>query len=159
MGWLSINFDGSSKGNLGQVKLKGVVRDHMGKIKLIIVESLGFQLSHFVEARVVFINLSMLSWMNCINMSITRDSLNVINMLRGNSSLGWDIKYMIDESRSIINRIENFIIQHNYREDNKMVDYIIDETMNMKEFAVWDSNFTDHFEKLAKEDIYDSIKS
>jgi len=73
----------------------------------------------------------MLSRLNCINLTITRDSLNVIKMLRGHSPPSSKIMFMIEESRMIIDGIENVIIQHNYREVNKMADRIIDEVVNI----------------------------
>ena len=51
MGWLSINFHGSSKGNLGPTGAMDVVRDYKEKLILIIIKPLDIKTSHFVEAK------------------------------------------------------------------------------------------------------------
>lgn len=42
MGWLSINFDGSYKGNLVPLRVIGMMRDHMRRFKIIMDETLGY---------------------------------------------------------------------------------------------------------------------
>lgn len=40
VGWLFLNFDGDSKGNLGPVESSGVARDHRGRVIMIIDQPL-----------------------------------------------------------------------------------------------------------------------
>lgn len=72
------NFDGSSKGNPGPTSLMGVIKDHRGQIILLIIEPLGNQTSHFTKAWAAFISLSMIKRLNCNNIILFGDSLNVL---------------------------------------------------------------------------------
>lgn len=79
--WMVLNFDGSSKGNLSLAGAVGVVRDHMGRIKLIVVEPLGWKTTHFSKAQAMYISLINIGQLNCNNLMIKGDSLNIIQML------------------------------------------------------------------------------
>lgn len=81
VGWILINYDGSSKCNPGPASMMSVVRYHKGKIVLLIAKPLGIQTSNFAKAQVAFISLSMLGRINCNNIILISNSLNVVNML------------------------------------------------------------------------------
>jgi len=61
------------------------------------------------------------------------DSLNVINLLKGNSLLGWDISNMMEELRNIIDKVEHINLIHDYTEANHMADYLADKVVNWEE--------------------------
>lgn len=155
MGWLSINFYGSSKGKPDPAGATGVIRNHRGQIILLITESLGIQTSHFVEAWVAYINLSLLRRLNYNNIILGGDSLNVVNMLQGLIPPRWDIKSMVEDARRILKGIENLFINHNFREANFVANQLADEAVGLLERRVWERDLSEHLMALAIEDSLD----
>lgn len=78
----------------------------------------------------------MLGRLNCSNIIIIGDSLNIINMVQGLTPPGWDIKSMIIEARRLLYGIENVIIQHNFLEAKFLSDKIADEAMGLTNLMV-----------------------
>jgi len=56
-----LNFDGASKGNLGDVGSGGVFRDHKGEWKLMYASNLGTKTKNYVEMLSLLLGL-MISW-------------------------------------------------------------------------------------------------
>lgn len=94
-GWISLNIDDYSKGNPRWAKVVGVIKYHVGRILLIVIEPLGIQTSYFVKARVMWISLSTIYRLHCKNLITSRDSLNTINILRRMTTSGWEIKVLL----------------------------------------------------------------
>lgn len=81
--WLMVNFDGAYKGNPIPIEARGIVRDHLGRIVMMIVEPLGQQTQHYAKAQVAYICLTSIPKLECSNLIMVGDSLNIFNILKG----------------------------------------------------------------------------
>jgi len=78
---------------------------------------------------------------------IVGDSLNVIKLLQGLITHGWEIKSMVKEARGVLETMECISI-HNYKEANLVVDRFMSDAMALKDHKVWDSEFPEHLMAL-----------
>lgn len=113
-----------------------MVKNHEGRILLIVLEHLRLQSSHFAEARAAWITLSCIHRLGCKIFIITRDSSNIINMLKGEISPGWEIKILIEETSQIIGQFDNVKIEHNFHETNSMANKIANEMVDLEQLTI-----------------------
>lgn len=141
VGGLTINFDRALKENLGPIKAMGVVHDHKGQILMLIIETLGIQISHFIKAWASFICIKMIESLYCNNFMRVGDLLNIIELLKGMVALGCEKRSMIKEARGILETMEYLSIHHNYREANIIVDKLANDVVALKDHRIWDFEF------------------
>lgn len=116
------------------------------------MEPLGTYTSHFVEVRVALISVKQIKELNYSNIVIIRDSLNVIELLRGSDTLGWEFSSMIEEARRILDLVQNMSIVHNYKEANAMADRLASDVVSLMARKEWVLGFLEHLVELATMD-------
>ncbi|XP_057835840.2 uncharacterized protein LOC131046184 [Cryptomeria japonica] len=118
--WLKLNFDGVARS--GSTGGGGIIRDNLGNLVLAYVGNFDSISSNMVEALALFWGLKLALGINAKILIIEVDSKLIIEATKGISGISWMINNVIKDIRSMIVWLEEFKIQHIYREGNVMVD-------------------------------------
>ena len=118
MDWYKINFDGTSKGNLGIVGCGIVIRDTYGEKVGCMAIPIGNQTNHVAEASSALHGLIYAKNLNLRKVWVEGDSLNIINFLNKITKPSWTISKIIFQAINIINSFEICVVTHNFREEN-----------------------------------------
>lgn len=121
-GYLKLNFDGASRGNLSPSSIGYVIRDHtgetLGKMAKPIVPNTN-NITEFKELQFVLID--------CIkyglnNILVEGDLEIAINAIKRKITPNWRLQGILDNIIASLDRIENYEAKHIYREANSEAD-------------------------------------
>lgn len=107
VGWTKVNFDGSSKGNIGMARWGGVTRDSQGHGSAGVALTLEIQTNHVIEAMAALQTTKIAKEKGVTKLWLEGDSLNIINYLKGSHHPTWTIDNIIKENISILNTFDD----------------------------------------------------
>ena len=122
MDWYKISFHGASKGNLGIAGCGIIIRNENGDRMGSMAIPIGIQTYHVAKESATLYGLIYAKSLNLNNIWLEGDSLTNINCLNRVTKSSWTINNTICQAIDLINSFENFIITHNFREKNQVVD-------------------------------------
>lgn len=122
-GWVKINADGASRGNLGISSYGFCMRVCMGDVIYSEAKIIGVTCSIIVETLVVLKALQFGKTHHFNNIMLESDSLSIINFLKGDRKIPWEI---IDMVESIQYLMIQMVVQlrHIFREDNQIAGFL-----------------------------------
>jgi ribonuclease HI len=98
---------------------------------------IGFQTNHIAEASATLYGLSYAKSLDLTKVWLEGDSLNIINCLNMVTPPSWTIENIINKAKYIINSFEACVITHNYREVNKVADWVANVVCRSNEIVTW----------------------
>ncbi|OMO51393.1 hypothetical protein CCACVL1_29818 [Corchorus capsularis] len=121
-GWLKLNTDGSSLGNLGLVGSGSVIRDNEGNWVRGSIRHLGFCTNFVAEFWALRDGLFLAVSLNIRKLVIELDSTTVIATLNSQCPDNLFIQPIVNDYRLLISKLEAVKIQHVFREGNGVAD-------------------------------------
>ncbi|XP_059070638.1 uncharacterized protein LOC131860272 [Cryptomeria japonica] len=123
-GWTKLNFDGASKGNLGESGIGAIIRDEHGNILHGLFGGIRVATNNEAEIRALEAGLHL-----CIRQGLSRiiiegDSQIIIDGISRLSFHNWKLNKWVPMIKENIRIIEIFEIGHVYREGNRVADYL-----------------------------------
>ncbi|XP_057820830.1 uncharacterized protein LOC131033605 [Cryptomeria japonica] len=128
--WLKLNFD--SVAHSGVATGGGIIRDSFGNPILAYAGNFGSASSNMAEALALFWGLKLALDINAKRLIIEGDSKLIIEATKGVSGISWMINNILKDIWSLIVWLEEFQIQHIYREGNLVVDSLDAIGLEMK---------------------------
>ncbi|XP_057820158.2 uncharacterized protein LOC131033029 [Cryptomeria japonica] len=128
--WLKLNFDGTTRS--GVVAGGEIIRDILGDLILAYAGNFGSALSNTVEALALFSGLKLALDINAKRLIIEGDSKLIIEVAKGVLGISWMISNILKDIWSMIVWLEEFQIQHIYREGNLVADSLTAAGLEMK---------------------------
>ncbi|XP_059070694.1 uncharacterized protein LOC131860314 [Cryptomeria japonica] len=133
--WLKLNFDGVARS--GSSAGGGIIRDSLGNLVLAYAGNFDFDSSNMAEALALLGGLKLALSTNIKKLIIEGDSKLIIEATKGTSRIRWRIKNVIKDIWSMIVWLEDFQIQHIYREGNGVVDSLATTRLEIKGIRCW----------------------
>ncbi|XP_059077959.1 uncharacterized protein LOC131876549 [Cryptomeria japonica] len=155
---LKLNFDGVA--HSGSAAGGRIIRDSLGNLVLAYAGNFDSILSNMVEALTLFGGLKMALGTDTKKLIIEGDSKLVIEATKGASGICWRIKNVIKDIWSMIVWLEDFQIQHIYREGNGVADSLAAAGLEIKGMRYWGhlDSLTDKQKDLIGNEQTTSIK-
>lgn len=79
-------------------------------------------------------------------------SLNIIKAIKGETKPPFSILSLIDQTRTMLKSLDNFSIDHIFREANSLADEVANLAVGGRTQEIWKSNFPEPFWLLAQSD-------
>ncbi|XP_059066396.1 uncharacterized protein LOC131857710 [Cryptomeria japonica] len=128
--WFKLNFDGTA--HSGVAVGGGIIRDNLGNLVLAYARNFGSALSNMAEALALFWGLKLALAIDAKRLIIEGDSKMIIEVTKGLSRISWMINNILKDIWSMIVWLEEFHIQHIYREGNSVADSLVGAGLEMK---------------------------
>jgi ribonuclease HI len=139
-GWIKLNTDGSSNGNLGPVGGGGVICDHEGNWLRGFARHIGSASSVVAELWALRDGLSLVIDMDFLIVLIEIDAFIVVSFLSTNAPRHPCLSSLVDDCRYLLQRIPQNELKHVFREANKCADSLANLGRTQEEdFVVFDS--------------------
>ncbi|GLJ45844.1 hypothetical protein SUGI_0965060 [Cryptomeria japonica] len=153
IGWIKCNFDGCSKGNPRVSRAGGLIRYHNGKILLGYGSNRGMPTNKKTKASMAWMGLLILQIILRKNFILEGDSKLIIDWLNNAISPLWEVRGMVNKCKSILSSFDGIKIQHVYKEGNRMVDLISNQSLGNPKWRVFnfENSSTELKEILAQE--------
>ncbi len=135
--WYKINFDGTSKGNLGIAGCGIIIIDKNGYSYGAMAIPIGDQTNHIAEASATLHGLLFTKRKNLEKIWLEGDSLNTIDYLNKVTTPSSTIHNIIFKSINLINSFDECVITHNYRVANMAVDWVANMACKSHIKIVW----------------------
>ncbi|XP_057830634.2 uncharacterized protein LOC131041518 [Cryptomeria japonica] len=133
--WLKLNFDDATRS--GIMEGGGIIRDNMGNLVLAYAANFDSISSNMAEALTLFWGLKLALDINAKRLIIEGDSKLIIEAAKGVSRASWMINNVIKDIWSMIFWLEEFQIQHIYREGNAVADSLATMSLEIKGTRCW----------------------
>lgn len=133
--WFKLNFDGTARS--GVAVGGGIIRDNLGNLVLAYARNFGSASSNMVEALTLFWGLKLALAIDAKRLIIEGDSKMIIEVTKGLSRISWMINNILKDIWSMIVWLEEFHIQHIYREGNSVADSLVGAGLEMKGMRCW----------------------
>lgn len=149
-GWVKINFDGAARGFPSQAGCGGVIQDHYGNFISAIALPLGKQTNNVAEAIGAYHSLKLAKKNNFKLVWVKGDAKNIINYLKGKSTLAWNVDIWMKKAKDIIKTFDRCIIVHVYRQANVVANFLANRGVTCQAQLSWtrgdrlDSEFVMH---------------
>ncbi|KAI3452547.1 hypothetical protein Pfo_009211 [Paulownia fortunei] len=128
--WLKLNIDRAAKGETGQARAGGVLRDHLGNAILAYHDYIGDQNSIYAEIFALTRGLELAKEQGITKLWIEMDAQVIINLITSTKAQGhWKLQEMLAKSKNIMKQMHTRIT-HIYREGNKIADFLANEACN-----------------------------
>lgn len=150
--WIKVNFDGAAKGNPGKAGGGGVTRNAQGRCIVAFASPFGTQNNHVAEAMAMLKSLQLAQEFKFKKVWLEGDSLNIIQVLKGISSVSWNIANIIKNAKTILNNYVSIILTHTFKEGNKVADILANEGVNLEKGVKYIGE--DHIKWEIKEQLY-----
>ncbi|XP_059064274.1 uncharacterized protein LOC131856497 [Cryptomeria japonica] len=124
-GWIKLNFDGASRGNLSPSGIGYVIKDHIGAIPGKMAKPIPLDTNNIAEFKALQFGL-----IECIkhglnNILVERDSEIAINAIKRKKTTNWRLQGILDNIIVSLDRIESYEAKHIYREANSEEDALL----------------------------------
>ncbi|XP_057846725.2 uncharacterized protein LOC131056352 [Cryptomeria japonica] len=133
--WLKLNFDGVA--HSGVAKGGGIIRDSLGNLILAYARNFDSVSSNMVEALALFWVFKLALDINTKRLIIEGDSKLIIEAAKGVAGISWTISNIIKDIWSMIIWLEEFQIQHIYREGNSVADSLVATGLELTGMRCW----------------------
>ncbi|XP_057814901.2 uncharacterized protein LOC131028603 [Cryptomeria japonica] len=133
--WLKLNFDGVARN--GSATGGGIIRDSLGNLVLPYAGNFDSVSSNMAKALALFWGLKLTLGINIKRLIIEGDSKLIIEATKGISGMSWIFNNVIKDIWSMIVWLEEFQIQHIYREGNALVDSLAATRLEIKGMRCW----------------------
>lgn len=130
--WIKVNFDGAAKGNRGKSGGGGAIRNAQGFCIAAFASPFGVQNNHVAEALAMLKSLQLTQGFKFKKIWLEGDSLNIIQALKGTSSVSWNITNLVKSAKYLLNNYVSISIIHTLREGNKVADLLANEGVNLE---------------------------
>ncbi|XP_059074956.1 uncharacterized protein LOC131874987 [Cryptomeria japonica] len=132
--WFKLNFDGTA--HSGVAVGGGIIRENLGNLVLAYVGNFGSTSSNMAKALALFWGLKLALTIDAKRLIIEGDSKLIIKVTKSVSGISWMLSNILKDIWSMIVWMEEFHIQHIYREGNSVVDSLTMAGLEMKEDGV-----------------------
>ncbi|XP_059075224.1 uncharacterized protein LOC131875192 [Cryptomeria japonica] len=133
--WLKLNFDGAAHSEVAAGG--GIIRDSLGNLILAYVGNFGSTSSNMAKALELFWGLKLVLNINAKRLIIEGDSSLIIEVAKGVSRISWMISNILKDIWSMIIWLEEFQIQHIYKEGNLVGNSLAVASLEMKGMRCW----------------------
>ncbi|XP_059070113.1 uncharacterized protein LOC131859885 [Cryptomeria japonica] len=133
--WLKLNFDAAARN--GSAVGGGIIKDNLGNLVLANAGNFDSISSNMAEALSLFWRLKLGLGINVKRLIIEGDSKLIIEATKGVSRISWMINNVIKDIWSMIVWLEEFQIQHIYREGNVVADSLTTTGLELKGMRCW----------------------
>ncbi|XP_059065986.1 uncharacterized protein LOC131857430 [Cryptomeria japonica] len=133
--WLKLNFDGVARS--GFATGGGIIRDSLGNLVLAYVGNFDSVSSNMAKALALFGGLKLALSTKARKLIIEGDSKVIIEATKGASGICWRIKNVIKDIWSMIVWLEDFKIQHIFREGNGVAKSLAETGLEIKGIRCW----------------------
>lgn len=167
-GWLKLNFDGASKGNLGPTGFGGVIHNLQGIILWAYWGQLGWDINNVAELEGMIHGLMLLEHHAMSPTIIEGDSKIIIDMARklqtgnqvGHVTKTWWLEFRVERLTGLLRRLPNCSLSHVRRKVNGMVDLlankgvmVVDTYVDTRWPPIHMKEWATHVEKIARKDL------
>ncbi|XP_059073555.1 uncharacterized protein LOC131874279 [Cryptomeria japonica] len=121
-GWLKLNFDGASRGNLGQVGIGCVVHNWEGKEVASLASPVGIITNNWAELLALVEGFLLCRKLEAKCLDIEGDLAIIVNALRKGSIPNWKLNTFLSKALDLCKGFDRFTVNHIYREGNKRAD-------------------------------------
>jgi ribonuclease HI len=151
-GFLKLNFDGASMGNLGPAGFGAVLRDNMGKITHMTAGFLGESTNNVAEITSLLRGLQTATQHLFLRLIIEGDSQVIIQLILkilhgqspGRISPSWKLFGLLEDFEGFIHPNLTLIPVHVKREANKVADHLENAGIDSKENPIyWQANVSE----------------
>ncbi|KAH0776146.1 hypothetical protein KY290_007557 [Solanum tuberosum] len=132
---LQINTDGS-RDAIRRAGTGWICRDHRGKIIMTFARSIGRDTSNMAEAKASLNGLEWCSQNGHSNVILDCDSKIVVEMIKGNYNIPWQMKNIITRIQNISSTI-TCEVRHCYREANQVADALAKWSITNEELVIF----------------------
>lgn len=138
-GWVKINTDGASRGNLGRNSIGFVVRDEEGDVRH--ARGKEIQETTNIEAEAAAILEALRYYVNhgYTNILVQTDSMLMKNVIEGNWDPPWAVTAYLEEIKEPMGRSKTRF-SHIMREGNKLADYLANYALDNGDFEAQSFN-------------------
>ncbi|GLJ42306.1 hypothetical protein SUGI_0875830 [Cryptomeria japonica] len=150
--WVKLNFDGDSKGNLGDVGFGAIIRNNTSKIVHDVDGGLGKATNNEAEIRALEDRLNLCIQNGISKVLIEGDLQIIINGIIKSKFQCWKLCKWLPRINHLLELIDTFEIKHVYREGNRLVDYLANFSVVCNDNKI---TFDQH---LTSNDIINHIK-
>ena len=121
-GFLKLNFDRCSRGNLGASGIGVCIRDHEGRVIDLLAKKIPSGTNNCAEAMALLFGVEMALKKNYTQIQIEGDSTLVINACLQRHVGNWKFGYILHKAWNLIDKFNSIIFSHTLRERNQVVD-------------------------------------
>ncbi|XP_057853747.1 uncharacterized protein LOC131063815 [Cryptomeria japonica] len=122
MGWFKLNFDGASRGNLGQASIGCCLHNLDGTEMAWRVKPVGIETNNRVELLVLVDGLKMCRALGVEKLVVEGDSTIMINAMRKGSIINWRLEALLNRALNLSKAFKKIIFNHIFREGNSKAD-------------------------------------
>lgn len=137
LGFVKLNFDGSSYGNPGPSMYGSVIRDHLGKVICVVAGPIAHGDSMKAEVMGLIAGWRELKKLRSINCLVEDDSSVVVGWSSGYSIGSWKFANIIHEIRNIMSFLKASLA-HIPRSQNSIADKIAKWAVGIEEVYISD---------------------
>ncbi|GLJ31735.1 hypothetical protein SUGI_0638270 [Cryptomeria japonica] len=124
MDWMKLNFDGASKGNLGDSDFGAIIRNNIGEPIYGVYGGLGLATNNEAKIRALEAVLNL-----CVQIGISRviiegESQIIINDIIKSNFQCWKLRKWLPRINYLLEKIGTFKINLAYRKGNRTTDYL-----------------------------------
>uniref|UniRef100_A0A0A0LUF5 RNase H type-1 domain-containing protein n=1 Tax=Cucumis sativus TaxID=3659 RepID=A0A0A0LUF5_CUCSA len=139
-GWTKLNFDGSSKGEIGPgvASIGGVLRDHKAQFLLGYAESIGRAYSSMAELKALTKGLELVLENGWKDVWVEGDAKGLVEILAENREVKcMEARSYLRHIKSLLLDFDNCKVSHIYREGNKVADRFASIGHRCKKLEIW----------------------
>ncbi|GLJ53797.1 hypothetical protein SUGI_1148150 [Cryptomeria japonica] len=118
-GWVKLNFDGASKGNLGRARFGALIRNDCGRIICSVAGPYGTTSNNEVELKGLEEGLAMCVEKGMEKVIIEGDSQMILNGISKGHFPNWRIQMWTHRIEQLLSSLVDYRMQHTYREGNR----------------------------------------
>ncbi|GLJ43283.1 hypothetical protein SUGI_0898790 [Cryptomeria japonica] len=123
-GWLNLNFNGASRGNLSQSGLGAIIRNEDGEVVHAISVLVGLAINNVAEISALEARLRWCVNNGVVKLVIEGDSQVILNGVINSVFQSWWLQSWILRIKLLLNSLGDYRIQHMFREGNKATNYL-----------------------------------
>ena len=124
LGWFKLNTDGSSILHRGLAGGGGIIRDAFGNWVIGFSSSFDFTSSIMAELSALRHGLVMAKNIGVAKIVVELDAKIAVNLITNMSKTKKSMKSIVMECKNLLQQFQEYIVQHNYREGNRVADVL-----------------------------------
>ncbi|GLJ26050.1 hypothetical protein SUGI_0499810 [Cryptomeria japonica] len=118
-GWMKLNFDSATRGNLGRSGLGTIIRNDAGEVVRALSGLVGVVTNNVVEISKLEAGLQWCFNNEVVNLIIEGDSQVIVNCVTKSIFQNWQLECWILRINKVFNSLGDYHIKHTYQEGNK----------------------------------------
>ncbi|XP_057825360.2 uncharacterized protein LOC131037298 [Cryptomeria japonica] len=118
-GWVKLNFDGASRGNLRHAGIRCSVHNWECKEIATLASPVGIKTNNWAELMALVEGLQLCRKIRVKNLDIEGDLTIIVNALRKSSMPNWRLNDLLSKAIDLCKVFDRFTVNHIYKKGNK----------------------------------------